>query len=391
MSKLKNDFLKRQLQVELERLIDLYSVIVVTGPRQSGKTTLCKKQFSTYHYVNLENISTREQIQTAPKAFLEQYSEGLIIDEAQHLVELFSYIQVVVDEDSSAKFVLTGSSDFSLMQGITQSLAGRAAVLTLLPLSLQELGKKLKKEDTNTLMLNGGYPAVWAKGIPVQDISRNYYNTYIERDVRQLLNVKDITRFQTFMKLCAGRIGTEFNASTLSNEVGVSVPTIQEWVSVLEASYILFRLPPFFRNIGKRLVKSPKIYFYDTGLVCFLLGIENELQLSTHPLRGTIFENLVVLEFFKNRYNKSKLPNLYFYRDKSQHEVDLIEEKGAKLFAYEIKSAKAFTKGFIVGLDYLRKVVGKDVISTQVVYDGENDIYSPENGMVNFRNIKFNE
>lgn len=391
MSKLKNDFLKRQLQVELERLIDLYSVIVVTGPRQSGKTTLCKKQFSAYHYVNLENISTREQIQTAPKAFLEQYSEGLIIDEAQHLVELFSYIQVVVDEDDSAKFVLTGSSDFSLMQGITQSLAGRAAVLTLLPLSLQELGKKLKKEDTNTLMLNGGYPAVWAKGIPVQDISRNYYNTYIERDVRQLLNVKDITRFQTFMKLCAGRIGTEFNASTLSNEVGVSVPTIQEWVSVLEASYILFRLPPFFRNIGKRLVKSPKIYFYDTGLVCFLLGIENELQLSTHPLRGTIFENLVVLEFFKNRYNKSKLPNLYFYRDKSQHEVDLIEEKGAKLFAYEIKSAKAFTKGFIVGLDYLRKVVGKDVISTQVVYDGENDIYSPENGMVNFRNIKFNE
>lgn len=391
MSKLKNDFLKRQLQVELERLIDLYSVIVVTGPRQSGKTTLCKKQFSAYHYVNLENISTREQIQTAPKAFLEQYSEGLIIDEAQHLVELFSYIQVVVDEDSSAKFVLTGSSDFSLMQGITQSLAGRAAVLTLLPLSLQELGKKLKKEDTNTLMLNGGYPAVWAKGIPVQDISRNYYNTYIERDVRQLLNVKDITRFQTFMKLCAGRIGTEFNASTLSNEVGVSVPTIQEWVSVLEASYILFRLPPFFRNIGKRLVKSPKIYFYDTGLVCFLLGIENELQLSTHPLRGTIFENLVVLEFFKNRYNKSKLPNLYFYRDKSQHEVDLIEEKGAKLFAYEIKSAKAFTKGFIVGLDYLRKVVGKDVISTQIVYDGENDIYSPENGMVNFRNIKFNE
>ena len=391
MSKLKNDFLKRQLQVELDRLVDLYSVIVVTGPRQSGKTTLCKKQFSAYHYVNLENISTREQIQTAPKAFLEQYSEGLIIDEAQHLVELFSYIQVVVDENESAKFVLTGSSDFSLMQGITQSLAGRAAVLTLLPLSLQELGKNLKKEDTNTLMLNGGYPAVWAKGIPVQDISRNYYNTYIERDVRQLLNVKDITRFQTFMKLCAGRIGTEFNASTLSNEVGVSVPTIQEWVSVLEASYILFRLPPFFRNIGKRLVKSPKIYFYDTGLVCFLLGIENEQQLSTHPLRGTIFENMVVLEFFKNRYNKSKLPNLYFYRDKSQHEVDLIEEKGAKLFAYEIKSAKAFTKGFIVGLDYLRKVVGKEVISTQVIYDGENDIYSPENGMVNFRNIKFNE
>lgn len=391
MSKSKSIFLKRQLQTELERLVKLYAVIVVTGPRQSGKTTLCKNQFSTYHYINLENISTRDQIKTAPKAFLEQYSEGLIIDEVQHLPELFSYIQVVVDKNEKAKFVLTGSSNFSLMQGITQSLAGRSAVLTLLPLSLQELGKNFNQKDTNMLMLNGGYPAVWAREIPVQDISRNYYNTYIERDVRQLLNVKDITRFQTFMKLCVGRIGTEFNASTLSNEVGVSVPTIQEWVSVLEASYILFRLPPFFRNIGKRLVKSPKIYFYDTGLVCFLLGIENEQQLSTHPLRGAIFENMVVLEFFKNRYNKSKLPNLYFYRDKSQHEVDLIEEKGVKLYAYEIKSAKAFTKSFTAGLDYFRNVVGKDVVSTQVIYDGENDIYSTENGMLNFRNITFND
>ncbi|MDT8411821.1 MAG: ATP-binding protein [Vicingaceae bacterium] len=391
MSTSKSIFLKRQLQAELERLIRLYAVIVVTGPRQSGKTTLCKNQFSAYHYVNLEDVSLREQIQTSPKAFLKQYTKGLIIDEVQHLPELLSYIQVIVDENNKSKFVLTGSSNFSLMQGITQSLAGRAAVLTLLPLSLQELGENLNQKNTNMLMLNGGYPAVWAKGTPVQDISRNYYNTYIEKDVRQLLNVKDITRFQTFMKLCAGRVGTEFNASTLSNEVGVSVPTIQEWVSVLEASYILFRLPPFFRNIGKRLVKSPKIYFYDTGLACFLLGIENEQQLSTHPLRGTIFENMVVLEFFKNRYNKSKLPNLYFYRDKSQHEVDLIEEKGAKLFAYEIKSAKAFTKNFTAGLDYFRKVVGKEVVSTQVIYDGENDIYSPENGMINFRNINFNE
>lgn len=389
MSESKTIFIKRYLQNELERLANLYAVVVVTGPRQSGKTTLCKNQFSKYHYVNLENISTREQIQTAPKAFLEQYNEGLIIDEVQHLPELFSYIQVVVDENDESKFVLTGSSNFSLMQGITQSLAGRAAILTLLPLSLKELEHRLEKENTDALMLNGGYPAVWAKGIPVQDISRNYYNTYIERDVRQLLNVKDITRFQTFMKLCAGRVGTEFNASTLSNEVGVSVPTIQEWISVLEASYILFRLPPFYRNIGKRLVKSPKIYFYDTGLVCFLLGIDDEQQLSFHPLRGSIFENMVVLEFFKNRYNQGKLSNLYFYRDKSQNEVDLIEEKGIRLFAYEIKSAKVFTKRFVVGLDYLRKVIGKDVVSTQVIYDGENDIHSPENGMVNFRNIKF--
>ncbi len=381
MSKTKAGFIQRQLHTELVRLSGLYPVTVVTGPRQSGKTTLCKNQFPDYHYINLENISVREQIQTAPKAFLEQYATGLIIDEAQHLPELFSYIQVIVDETEKAKFILTGSSNFSLMQGITQSLAGRATTLTLLPLSLKELGDGVQHEDTDTLLLNGGYPAVWAKGIPVQDVSRNYYNTYIQRDVRQLLNIKDIARFQTFMKLCAGRIGTELNASTLSNEIGVSVPTIQEWFSVLEASYILFRLPPFFRNIGKRLVKSPKLYFYDTGLACFLLGIDQERQLITHPLRGSVFENMVILEFFKNRYHQGKLPNLYFYRDKSQSEVDLIEESGSQLYAYEIKSAKSYNKNFVRGSDYLRKIAGQDVVSTQVIYDGENDIDSVENGV----------
>ncbi len=389
MSKTNKIYITRMLHKELHRLANLYSIVVVTGPRQSGKTTLCKKQFLDFHYVNLEDISLREQIALAPKAFLEQYAQGLIIDEAQHYPELFSYIQVVADARESAKFVLTGSSNFSLMQSITQSLAGRAAVLTLLPLSLQELGERVHTA-TDTLMLNGGYPAVWAKGIPVQDVIRNYYNTYIERDVRQLLNVKDITRFQTFIKLCAGRIGTEVNASALSNETGVSVPTVQEWLSTLEASYILFRLPPFFRNIGKRLTKSPKLYFYDTGLACFLLGIENEQQLTTHPLRGAIFENLVVLEFVKNRYHTGKLPNLFFYRDKSQNEVDIVEEQGEELYAYEVKSARGFTRSFVSNLDYFRKVVGQAVVSTQVIYDGDVDIHTPENGVVNFRNIHFN-
>lgn len=378
-------YLNRKLQSELERLHSLYNVIVITGPRQSGKTTLCKMCFPEFHYINLENISIREQIMVAPKAFLEQYKEGIIIDEIQNLPELFSYIQVVVDETVKTKFILTGSSNFSLMQGITQSLAGRAAVLTLLPLSLMEL-ENIADKKTDQLIFNGGYPAVWSKNIPVQDVSRNYYSTYIERDVRQLLNVKDISRFQTFMKLCSGRIGTEFNASALSNEVGVSVPTIQEWISTLEASYIIFRLPPFHRNIGKRLVKSPKLYFYDTGLACFLLGIENETQLATHPLRGSLFENLIVLEFFKNRFNKGKLPNLFYYRDKSQKEIDLIKENGTKLSAYEIKSAKNFTKSFVNNLDYLKKIIGDDVVSTQVIFDGENEIDTPENGMLNFRN-----
>jgi len=377
------------MEKELERIASLFAVAVVTGPRQSGKTTLCKQVFKDYHYVDIEDISIREQIMAAPKNFLLQYRQGLIIDEVQRYPELFSYIKTVVDEFPESHIVLTGSSNFALMANITESLAGRAATLTLLPLSLAELGKR-GQTNTDTILLNGGYPAVWGRNIPVLDVSRNYYNTYIERDVRQLLNVKDIIKFQTFIKLCAGRIGTEWNAVSLSNEIGVSVHTINEWLSVLEASYILFRLPPFFRNIGKRLVKTPKVYFYDTGLVCFLLGIENEQELATHPLRGAIFENMIILEFFKNRYNEGKLPNLYFYRDKSQNEVDLIEEQGTKIYAYEIKSAKAFTKGFVSGLDYLRKIAGKHVISTYVIYDGENDIYSPENGIVNFRNIQFN-
>ncbi|CEN51220.1 ATP-binding protein [Capnocytophaga canis] len=384
-----NIHIRRELSSELIRLSDFYSVLVVTGPRQSGKTTLCKVNFPSYHYVNMEDIALREQIMLNPKAFLKQFPKGLIIDEVQNVPELLSYIQVVVDEDNSRKFVLTGSNNFSLMQGITQSLAGRVSVFTLLPLSLQELGDIPYRTDTNTLIINGGYPAVWAKKIPIQDVSRNYYNTYIERDVRQLMKVKNLSNFQTFMKLCAGRVGTELNINALSNEIGISSPTLKEWFSILEASYIVFRLPPFFKNIGKRLVKSPKIYFYDTGLACFLLGIETPQQLAVHPLRGVLFENMVVLEFFKNKFNKGVLPNYYFYRDKNQKEVDLIEEKANEIKAYEIKSAQLFNKNFIKNLDYIKNLLGEEVISTQVIYDGELTVHSSENGMVNFRNIHF--
>lgn len=383
-----NSFIHRDLQEQLLRISKLYPVIVVTGPRQSGKTTLCKNVFSGYDYVNLELVSVREQIATLPEEFLKQHSKGIIIDEVQQYPELFSYIQVVADEIPNCHFVLTGSSNFSLMEKVTQSLAGRAATLTLLPFSLKELGKKIKATSTDTLLFNGGYPAVWAKKIPVQDVSRNYYNTYIERDVRQLLNIKDLTKFQTFIRLCAGRTGAEWNASALSNEIGISVPTVNEWLSVMEASYIIFRLPPFYRNIGKRLIKTPKLYFCDTGLACFLLGIENETQLPTHPLRGAIFENLIVLEFLKNRFNKGKLSNLFYYRDKSQREVDIIQEQGNNLFAYEIKSAKNFNKDFMNNLDYLRNILGDNIVSTQLIYDGKIDIPSAENGMINFRNME---
>jgi len=378
----------REIQKEFERLLPHFRVFVVTGPRQSGKTTLCKHHFSGYAYFNMEDLLVRAQIAVAPKHFLEQYApKGIIIDEAQQYPEIFSYIQVVADEHPDYHFVLTGSSNFALMHNISQSLAGRVALFVLLPLSLSELQER-KNTDSDTLMLNGGFPAVWGRQAPVYDVCRNYYNTYIERDVRKLINVKDITQFQIFMRLCAGRIGCLFNASSLSAEVGVSVPTINEWFSVLEASYVLFRLLPFNRNIGKRLIKAPKIYFFDTGLVCYLNGIENEQNLSTHPLRGAIFENLAILEFLKKRFNSCKDSNLYFYRDQSQREVDILQEFGNQYYAYEIKSAKAFHSGFLDNLKYLKSVMGSDsIVKTQVIYDGEIDIDAFENGMINVRNI----
>ena len=378
----------REIQKEFERLLPHFRVFVVTGPRQSGKTTLCKEHFREYSYFNMEDILVREQIAVAPKHFLEQYApNGIIIDEAQQFPGLFSYIQVVADEHPDYRFVLTGSSNFALIHHISQSLAGRVAIFTLLPLSLSELQER-RAADTDTLMLNGGFPAVWSKQTPAYDVCRNYYNTYIERDVRNIINIKDSSRFQTFVRLCAGRTGCMFNASALSSEVGVSVPTINEWISVLEASYVVFRIMPFYRNIGKRLVKTPKIYFYDTGLVCYLTGIENEQQLSTHPLRGAIFENLAVLEFLKKRFNSGKDANLYYYRDQSQNEVDILQEFGNQYHAYEIKSAKAFHATFLDNLKYLKSVMGSEsVVKTQVIYDGETNINTLENGMLNIRNI----
>lgn len=381
-----SSYVNRQLSAEIARVFTHYPILTVTGPRQSGKTTLCKHLFPDYAYINLEDISLRELVKSNPKAFLAQYTDGVILDEVQTLPELFSYLQVVSDTHPKHKYVLTGSSQLTLMESVTQSLAGRTALFTLLPLSLAELAEK-KITPTDTLILNGGYPAVWGRGVPVQDFAKNYYQTYIERDVRQLIKVKEISKFQTFIRLCAGRIGSEFNASTLANAVGVSSVTINEWLSVLETAYIVFRLPPFHKNIGKRLVKTPKLYFYDTALACFLLNIDNESQLQSHPLRGELFENMVVLEFLKARYNAGKAANIYFYRDQSQREVDLLCEQGHGYHAYEIKSATAFHQSFLKNFDYLQKILTEQILSTSVIYDGEPIINSDFGGVRNFRHL----
>jgi len=378
------NWIERELKNEITALSAYFQVITITGPRQSGKTTLCRNLFPEYAYVNLEDVEIRERIQRDTKSFLEHYPEGLIIDEAHHYPDLFSYVQVYVDNHPERKFILTGSSHFSLLQNITQSLAGRTAVLNLLPLSLHELGDRVNETDTDTLLLRGGYPAVWAKGIPPDKLYQNYYTTYIEKDVRQLVHIKDIQLYQKFIRLAAGRIASEYNASALAGEVGTSVPTINSWFSTLATSYIAYTLPPYYENIRKRLTKTPKLYFYDTGVACHLLGIENEAQLRNHPLRGNLFENMVVNEAIKSRFNRGKQSNLYFFRNKSGKEVDLLYSISDRFHAYEIKSAQTFHTDFTKGLDYVKKLFGERILHSGVIYDGQTQ----GDDIMNFRDFK---
>ena len=376
----------RVLKTNLLDLSKQWSIISITGPRQSGKTTLCKMAFPDYRYVNLEDYSVRNLIQSDIKSFLLEHREGLVIDEAQYLPELFPYLQVVVDELPSARYVLSGSSDFLMMKNISQSLAGRVAVRRLLPLSLAELGAEAAS-DTDELIWKGFYPAVWGSGKSPIDVYDSYVSTYLNKDVRQILNIKDLGLFQRFVVLCASRIGTEFNALAISDAVGVSYKTIQEWMSILETSYTAFRLQPYFRNIGKRMVKTPKIYFYDTGLAAFLCGIHSSDQLAHHPLRGQLFENMIVGEMLKNRYNQGLANNLFFYRDRGQHEVDVVAEEGAYVYAYEIKSAKRYNPEFRKQLDYLQKTLGDALTKSCVIYDGTDESLSDTSGLLNFRNF----
>ena len=372
----------RELKTKLLELSQTWSIISVTGPRQSGKTTLCKMAFPEYEYVNLERATTRALVEQDIEGFLLQYPNGLIIDEAQNLPELFSVLQVVVDENKSLRYVLSGSSDFLLMQNISQSLAGRVAVMRLLPLSLSELGADTS-EDVNEQMWCGFYTAVWGDMIDPHSVYDRYVANYIQKDVRQIVNIKDLSLFRRFLTLVATRVGTEFVASTIGTELGVDHKTIQSWMSILETSYTAFLLHPFYRNIGKRLTKTPKVYFYDVGLVCYLLGIETAQQLAHHPLRGAIFENMVVCDMLKERYNKGLDKNIMFYRDKVR-EVDILQEEAGRLHAYEVKVAERFHSDFTKSLDYLKALLKDDLLSMNIVYTGENKSV----GSIHLKNYK---
>ena len=379
---------KREIYNELHEVASQYPVVTITGPRQSGKTTLARIAFPEYAYFSFENPDTRDQVQNDPRAFLEMNKAGVIIDEFQHYPEILSFIQGEVDRvNKKGHFILTGSNQLSMIDKINQSLAGRTALLKLLPFTISEAEKISGSLNANQLILNGFYPGIYSNSLNPYKAYRNYYETYIERDVRRLSNLQNLRQFQLFMRLCAGRIGQIFNAASLAGEIGVSIPTIKHWLSILEASFVVFMLSPWHANLNKRIVKSPKLYFYDVGLASFLLSIEKEEYLQTHPLRGALFENMVLMEFVKKRYNSGLDSNLYFYRDNHGNEVDIIQEQGHLLNIYEIKSSTTFHSGFLKGLEYLKKLLPERIIQSSLVYAGEDMASIKENKITNFRNI----
>jgi predicted AAA+ superfamily ATPase len=339
--------LKRALQSTIERLAKSFPVVAVTGPRQSGKTTLVRKMFADRAYVSLEDPAERAFAQEDPQGFLARFVKGAVFDEAQRWPDLFSYLQGLVDNDQTpGRFILTGSQQFGLLAGITQSLAGRVGMTRLLPLSLAEI--PTRKEGTlDEWILRGGYPALSEEARNAGDWFASYVATYVERDVRQLLQVQNLGTFQRFLRLCAGRTGQLLNLNTLAGEAGISHTTARAWMSVLESSDLVYLLPPYHRNFGKRLVKSPKLYFLDAGLASWLLGIRTVETLELHPSRGALFETLVVSEFLKARYNQGLPSDLYFWRDNNGLEADLIFESGGSLQMVEIKSGRTLTSDYV--------------------------------------------
>lgn len=341
---------QRSLGAILKRYASIYPILGITGPRQSGKTTLARFLFSSLPYVSLENLDTRTRAIEDPRAFLESYKQGAIFDEVQHTPDLLSYLQGMVDADPQmGQFVITGSQNFALTHHISQSLSGRIGMVTLLPLSYVELDKSIRLSQ---FIFQGGYPGLYQREMTALEFFPSYIQTYIERDVRQIKNIENYTLFQNFLKLCAGRTGQVINLSSLAQDCGISHTTARQWLSVLEASYIIFFLHPYYQNFSKRLIKMPKLYFYDTGLACHLLGLEKEQQLETHYLKGALFENAVILEILKGRLNRGQPPNLYFWRDHAGHEVDLLAEWGGNLKAIEIKSGATFQSNQIKNIEY---------------------------------------
>ncbi len=378
----------RTITQKLLDLSDKFPVTVLSGPRQSGKTTLLKSLFPKLSYANLEDPDVRARAISDPRLFLQNFPNGALLDEAQRVPELFSYLQNIVDSNREIRFVLSGSQHFLLMEKITQSLAGRAVVLKLLPFSLEELeAVELLPPTIEEVMFKGMYPALYDRQYDPADFYPAYLETYVERDVRQIINLGNLNDYIRFIRLCAGRVGQLLNLSSLATDAGISPNTAKSWLSILEASFIAFQVLPHHKNFNKRLVKTPKLYFYDTGLVCSLLFIEQAVQLQSHYMRGALFENFVVAELLKKRFHRARPSNIFFWRDNHGHEVDILLEEAGKLIPIEIKSGVSQSMSYFQGLNYWNQLAGSSAADGSVIYGGKDTVQTSEGKLVSWRDL----
>lgn len=381
------DYIHRKIEEMILEASKYFSVIAVSGLRQSGKSTLLTQLFPLYEKYSLKDLNILDYAKNDPIAFLNQTDEGMFIDEIQRCPQLLDYIQGIVDNNPKRHFALSGSSNFEVMKNFSESLAGRAGVFELLPMSIQEVTGKVDLDNLNQILYNGLYPSICAKKNIAKFFYPSYVRTYLEKDVRDLLQMKDQIRFTKFLKLCAARIGSLFNASELGAEVGVSSKTISHWLSVLQASYLITILPPYYENIPKRLVKSPKLYFNDPGLACYLLDIETPQQLDRDKMRGAIFENMIVMEAIKHRYNMGLKGGVFFYRDSNQNEVDLLIKQEGELTAIEVKSSMTYNSSFEKTLTQIEGWIKTPISRKAIVYSGDFENTSDNINLINYRHI----
>ena len=382
-----NDYIHRKIEETILEASKYFSVIAVSGPRQSGKSTLLTQLFPLYEKYSLKDLNILDYAKNDPIAFLNQTDEGMFINEIQRCPQLLDYIQGIVDNNPKRHFALSGNSNFEVMKNLSESLAGRAGVFELLPMSIQEVTGKVDLDNLNQILYNGLYPSICAKKNIAKFFYPSYVRTYLEKDVRDLLQIKDQIRFIKFLKLCAARIGSLFNASELGAEIGVSSKTISHWLSVLQASYLITLLPPYYENIPKRLVKSPKLYFNDPGLACYLLDIETPQQLDRDKMRGAIFENMIVMEAIKHRYNMGLEGGVFFYRDSNQNEVDILIKQEGELTAIEVKSSMTYSSSFEKTLTQIEGWIKTPISKKAIVYSGDFENSSGDINLINYRHI----
>jgi predicted AAA+ superfamily ATPase len=383
-------YLNRTIEGIIKEASQYFSVISVTGPRQSGKSTLLKYLFPDVPRYSLKDVNVREFAEHDPIAFLHQHPGGMFIDEVQKVPQLLEYIQGIVDDNPDCRFLLTGSSNFELLRGLCESLPGRAGIYELLPMTYQESQSTMSDLSTDEFLYSGLYPAICAKKNKARLFYPSYVKTYLERDVRDLLKIKDQMQFMKFIKLCAARVSSIFNASEIAGQLGIDNKTVSHWLSVLQASYLVTLLPPYYENISKRLVKSPKLYFNDPGLACFLLDIESPRQLERDKMRGAIFENYVVMEVIKHRYNRGLLNGVYFYRDSNQNEVDILLKEEGEITAIEVKSSMTYHTSFENTLSKLPGWIKTPVTNKMVVYTGDFENAVSDIKVINYKHLHEN-